>query len=693
MKTSTILWLLFSCTAAAQNKPPATDTTGRPAVADTTLKRTTDTIPPQNVVTDTAIKSKRSLHEVVVSAGAFEASDRAKGASLTPMDAVTVAGSGGDISQALRSLPGAQQIGEQEGLFVRGGTSDETKQFVDGTLLRTPNYPAVPGVPQAARLNPFLFKGILFSSGGYSALYGEAMSSALILESIDLPEKTSANFFLFPANLGAGIQYLAKNNRSSYGMNLSYSNQSLYNNIVPQKQDYFSGPIYLDGNVNFRIRTGKTGMLKFYSNWGQSNVGMNNPDIDSAALKASYQVKGWNSYNNLSFRSYLNDNWKIEVGTVYSYNQQETIQQLTNGKGNKVIIPYIPYSYKTGQRNMNTDFVQARMVLTHLFSQGQALRFGAEQFYTHDYGRANDSIIGLTDQLTAVFAEGDIYLADNLAAKAGLRMEYTSVLRKMVVAPRISLAYRLHDGSQFNLAYGIFYQEPANDFLYRSDQLTFSSATHYVLNYTRKAHNRFFRAEVYYKQYKDLIKTAPVLANNGNGYAQGIELFWRDKKSIKNLDYWITYTYLDTKRNFLNYPYSLRPSFAAPHTATVAIKKFFQDINTSVNVSWAIAAGRPYYNIGYNGIADQGNTKGYNVVNLHVAYLCSLFKNKKWKDFSGVAMGINNVAGTRQVFGYNYSYNGLNKQPVTLPATRNFFIGIFMSFGIDRTDDFLNNNL
>lgn len=692
MKTSTILWLLFSYTAAAQNNPPATDTTHN-AATDTTLKRTTDTIPLQNAVADTAIKSKRSLHEVVVSAGSFEASDRAKGASLTPMDAVTVAGSGGDISQALRSLPGAQQIGEQEGLFVRGGTSDETKQFVDGTLLRTPNYPAVPGVPQAARLNPFLFKGILFSSGGYSALYGEAMSSALILESIDLPEKTSASFFLFPANLGAGMQYLAKDNRSSYGMNLSYSNQSLYNNMVPQKQDYFSGPIYLDGNVNFRIRTGKTGMLKFYSNWGQSNVGMNNPDIDSAALKGSYQVKGWNSYNNLSFRSYLNDNWKIEVGTVYSYNQQETIQQLTNGKGNKVVIPYIPYSYKTGQRGINTDFAQARMVLTHFFPQGQALRLGAEQFYTHHYGRANDSVIGLTDQLTAVFAEGDIYLADNLAAKAGLRMEYTSVLRKMVVAPRISLAYRLQDGSQFNLAYGIFYQEPANDFLYQSDQLTFSSATHYVLNYTRKAHNRFFRAEVYYKQYKDLIKTVPVLANNGNGYAQGIELFWRDKKSIKNLDYWITYTYLDTKRNFLNYPYSLRPSFAAPHTATVAIKKFFQDISTSVNVSWAIAAGRPYYNIGYNGITDQGNTKGYNVVNLHVAYLCSFFKNKKWKDFSGVAMGINNVAGTRQVFGYNYSYNGLNKQPVTLPATRNFFIGIFMSFGIDRTDDFLNNNL
>src|SRR5437867_4152363 len=37
----------------------------------------------------------KALADVVVSAGSFEASDKAKGASLTPMDAVTVAGNGG----------------------------------------------------------------------------------------------------------------------------------------------------------------------------------------------------------------------------------------------------------------------------------------------------------------------------------------------------------------------------------------------------------------------------------------------------------------------------------------------------------------------------------------------------------------------------------------------------------------------
>lgn len=37
---------------------------------------------------------------------------------------------------------------------------------------------------------------------------------------------------------------------------------------------------------------------------------------------------------------------------------------------------------------------------------------------------------------------------------------------------------------------------------------------------------------------------------DGDGFAKGFELFWRDKKSIKNVDYWISYSYLDSKRDF-----------------------------------------------------------------------------------------------------------------------------------------------
>ncbi len=135
-----------------------------------------------------------ALKAVVISAGTFEASDQKRASALNPIDIVTTASANGDITSALKTLPGTQQVGESEGLFVRGGTAAETKIFIDGTLVNNFFYSSEPDLATRGRFNPFLFKGTIFSSGGYSALYGQALSSVLLLESIDLPEKTSADF-------------------------------------------------------------------------------------------------------------------------------------------------------------------------------------------------------------------------------------------------------------------------------------------------------------------------------------------------------------------------------------------------------------------------------------------------------------------------------------------------------------------
>ncbi len=640
----------------------------------------------------------KALESVIVSAGSFEASDKAKGASLTPMDAVTVAGNGGDIANALRSLPGAQQIGEREGLFVRGGTSEETKQFVDGTLLKNPNYASVPGVPQPARLNPFLFRGILFNTGGYSALYGNALSSALILESVDLPDKSSARLYIFPMAVGAGLQQLVKNNRSSYGINANYGSYALYNKVVTPKPDFFHAPEYFETDANFRIKTSDGGMLKFYTNYGYNHTGMRNVNVDSSDLLSSFETKGSNIYANLSYRQSLENRWKVDAAIAYNYNKQNIINKIEESNHQQLFIPFYPYNKQNNTNIIHSNFAQPRVVITKMFNHNQALRFGAEYFYNNDDYTYNDTLTNLKDNLTAAFAEGDISIARNIATKIGIRIEHSSLLDKLTIAPRISFAYRFDDGGQINMAYGIFNQKPEIINLVQNKDLAFTRAVHYIINYTKKANNRLLRVEAYYKKYKDLITTEPDVANNGSGYAKGIELFFRDKKTFKNFDYWITYTYLDTKRKFLDYPDELRPNFAAPHTASIAIKRYFQEINFSANLSYSLATGRPYYNIqtnadGKSSILDKGFTNTYNQMNLSFAYLFTMFKKWKNKDFSGIGFGINNVFGTRQIFGYNYSYNGLNKVPVTLPANRSYYIGLFMTFGIDRRNDFINQNL
>ena len=640
---------------------------------------------------------EKSLEPVTVSAGSFEASDKAKGASLTPMDAMTVAGNGGDISNSLRSLPGAQQIGDKEGLFVRGGTSDETKQFIDGAVMPVPNYASVPGVMQPARANPFLFKGVLFNTGGYSALYGQALSSALILESVDLPDESSASLHIFPMAQGLGFQNLAKNKKSSWGINTNYGNYNFYNSIVKQNYDFTHAPEYAEADANFRVKTNNGGMLKFYTNYGYNHTGLRNQDIDSLELKSSFENKGSNLYTNLSYRQPLKNKWKFDAALAYNFSDQKINNQLLDSANNIIYVDYYPFSTKNNQINTKQNFAQARIVFTKSFNHNQALRFGAEHFYNNDAYNYNDTLNIFTDNLTAVFAEADVYLAKNIAAKIGVRGEHSTLLNKTNLVPRISFAYRLNNGGQFNIAYGIFYQKPDVICFSSKNNLDYTKATHYVVNYQRKFNNRLIRIETYYKQYKDLVTTVPDTATAGNGYAKGIELFFRDKRTFKNFDYWITYTYLDTKRKYLNYPYALQPNFATPHTASIAIKRYFPNINFNANLSYSVATGRPYYNIQNSEnktvVANEGTTNMYSQMNLSFAYLFKMFKNSKLKDFSGIGVGINNVFGTKQVYGYNYSYNGVFKTPVTMPSTRSYYIGLFMSFGIDRRDDFINEKL
>ena len=176
-----------------------------------------------------------------------------------------------------------------------------------------------------------------------------------------------------------------------------------------------------------------------------------------------------------------------------------------------------------------------------------------------------------------------------------------------------------------------------------------------------------------------------------------MELFWRDKKSIKDFDYWISYSYLDTKRNYLNYTAELMPSFAATHTASLVMKRFFTKIKTGFKLTYSFATGRPYYNFMLNSntkyfLAHQGKTRDYNSLNYSMEYVPSIGKTNP-KTFVVLFASISNVLGYNPVYGYNYSYSGMFKQPIVPPANRFYFIGCFLSWGVDRTQDAINNNL
>ncbi len=652
------------------------------------------------------------LKAVVITAGAFEASDQKKTTVLSSLDIVTTAGANADVVGALKTLPGTQQIGESEGLFVRGGTATESKIFMDGNLVNNFFYSSLPGIATRGRFNPFLFKGTVFSSGGYSALYGQALSSALILESKDLPDRTEADLSLSVIGVGGGIQKLAKNKKAAWGITYNYTNLAFAFKFIKQRQDYFTNPVNHQADANFRIKTKNGGFIKYYGYLSWNKLGFRAADIDSLQLNNAFGLENLNTYHNLNWREKMGRGWKSNMSISYSTNKDDISNELQDASNTKqVILVPIDYALKNFSVINKAQYAQARMLLEKKLKGINMLRFGAEYLYSEektaytsfDGTRFDESV---RDNMVAAFAETDFYITNNIAAKLGARAEHTAILDKWNLAPRVSLAYKFRDQSQASFAYGIFYQNPERKYLPAANaSLDFARASHYILQYQKLSNNRVLRAELFYKQYENLYKTSTgptgrdvAANNNGYGYARGFELFWRDKKSIRNFDYWVTYSFLDTKRDFLNYPAEIQPSFAATHTASLVMKKFVLPWKTGFNASYSFASGRPYYNLKYdNGtgkylIADQGKTINYNSLGFSVNYLPNLGKTNT-KTFIVWVLSVTNVLGQNQVFGYNYSTLNDRKVAIT-PASRRFlYIGCFISFGIDRTQDAINNNL
>ena len=651
------------------------------------------------------------LKAVVISAGTFEASDQKRASALNPIDIVTTASANADITSAIKTLPGTQQVGESEGLFVRGGTAAETKIFIDGTLVNKFFYSSEPDIATRGRFNPFLFKGTVFSSGGYSSLYGQALSSVLLLESIDLPDKTSADFGISYLAANAGIQKLSKSKKSSWGVTYAYTNLALVFNLIKQRFDYFRVPVLHECDLNFRVKTSSTGMLKYYGYFNTANIGFRNQDVDSLNMKDAFGLKNFNMYHNLSWKDRIGKGWKLSAGISFSTNHDDIKNELQDGNNKKQFLSNDTlFAYKNFGLLNKGEYANAKMVFEKKLFNLSAVRFGAEYNYSnekttytqYDGARYPERV---QENIFSGFGETDIYLTNDIAAKIGGRAEHSMLFDKWNVAPRISVAYKFHDNSQFSVAYGIFYQDPERKYLPAVNQLHFARARHYIAQYQKISRDYTFRTEIFYKKYDDLFKTGlnnngtlKAINNNGFGDAKGIEFFWRDRKTIKNVDYWISYSYLDTKRDFLNYPFAIEPSYAAKHTASLVIKKFVTKLKTQFNGAYTFATGRPYYDIRYDNntnaykIFDKGRTRDYNDLSLSVNYLPSIGKANA-KSFTVIVLSVTNVLGADKVYTYNYSANGQNKVAVTPPSKRFLYLGCFISLGIDRTEDAINNHL
>ncbi|WP_244092742.1 TonB-dependent receptor [Flavobacterium psychrophilum] len=168
--------------------------------------------------------------------------------------------------------------------------------------------------------------------------------------------------------------------------------------------------------------------------------------------------------------------------------------------------------------------------------------------------------------------------------------------------------------------------------------------------------------------------------NDGFGYAKGLDIFWKDSKTIKNLEYAISYSYIDSKRNYKNYTQQVTPSFVATNSVSVVTKYWIESLKSQLGLTYSYSSGRPYNDPNTNNFMAE-KTKSYTDLSLGWAYILRPQKI--------IYISISNLLNTNAIYGYQYanaknSNNIYESQAITPPANRFFFVGFFWTISTNK---------
>lgn len=596
------------------------------------------------------------LNEVTINAGSFEASNKKKSVILKPIDIALTPGVNGDIYGAFGTLPGSHIVGEEGRLFVRGGESYETKTYMDGMLVQSPYYSKTPDLPTRGRYSPLLFNGMVFSTGGYSAEYGQALSSIVDLKTVALEPKDQSSISLITVGVQGSHSKRWKN--TSLALTGELLHLGLTNKLVKQNIDWINDPLTAGTTLLFRHKTSETGMIKSFGNFSYNTSSMKYEDFANS-ISHDITVTNYNAYLNTTYNELLNENWMICSGIAVNLDKEKTL--LTEQE------------IYTSRRNS-----QIKVSFKNIGNKKFTTKFGADYNY-YDYSQdilmEDDFLLNFSNNQFSAFVESELKVGTILALKAGLRTEYNTVLNELNLMPRFSTALKTGKNSQISMAFGMFRQNPEDDFLKFSPTLSQEKSTHTILTYQYKKDTRTFRFEAYNKNYTDLVKFKDEyslqpgnFSNDGFGYSRGFDIFWRNQKTFGKSDYWISYSWNDSKRNYRDFTEEATPYYFSAHNLSVVYKKFFFPINCFISASYSFTSGRPYYNPNNPEFMDD-RTKPYNDLSMGITHILYLFKKQ-----TVLHLIVNNVFGFYNIYGYTYkntpNESGIYESQPVIPASK-----------------------
>ncbi|MDP4273970.1 MAG: hypothetical protein Q8907_06800 [Bacteroidota bacterium] len=546
--------------------------------------------------------------------------------------------------------------------------------------MQNPYRQTMANVPSKGRFSPLLFSGTMFSSGGYSAEYGQALSSALVLSTNSMPSDNLANINLYSMGFGLSMQRVFRNN-SAIVLSYDHSDLDPYYKVVKQNIDWTTPPKAHFLTFNYFKKTSNSGMLKsmFSLNMDKSGLYYPTSEMDYTFIKDEKQneldteLKSFGLLNNNKYVFSISDKNTMNISLGLSYDKRNVgLEQFNN-------------------LDLCDNFFLSELKIKDIISitDRNKLSYGID--YQLNYFKESikrnevDTELDYTDHSIATYAELESYVMRRFTTRVGVRAEYSSVLNLFKVSPRLSLAYSLGDLGLFSFAYGTFFQNPESEYLKFTRKLKPERAEHFILDYQYERNKRVFRLEAYYKKYHNLIKytsydTNPDSYNNaGSGYAKGLEVFYRDKKTIPGGDFWISYSLMDTKRDYRDFPILAMPKYFSKHNFSFVYKHWIRAIHSNVGLTNNWMSGRHYYDP--NKPVEQfmkDKTKPYNDLCINYTYDFSSYT--KWP--VTLFFSVTNLLGQNHVFGFSYAKNDhdtYDLYPIKPMAKRTYTFAILIT--------------
>ena len=456
-----------------------------------------------------------------------------------------IPGSGGGIESVLKTLPGVSSANELSSQYsVRGGNFDENLVYVNGIEVYRPFLIHSGQQEGLSFVNTDLVGSILFSAGGFSAKYGDKMSSVLDIK-YKQPKKIASSFSLSLLGGSAHLEGISKNRRLSYLIGIRHKSNQYLLSSLDTEAEYVPRFSDLQTYLNYKINTNWD--ISLLTNISKNQYQMipqdRNTDFgtfnEALRLTVFFEGQELDKYETyfgaLSTRFNPNTKFQLELtGSAFQTFEQENfdilgeywLYQLDNNLGsdnfgdvafdrgvgkyikharNSLDARVINFSHKGNYNDKDISLVwglkfqnedindrisewtlidSAGFTLPHPYDSIGSTSNSNQQVLMNEILKT-DINISSTRQSGYLEYSQDL---NNFSLNAGTRSSYWSYNEELLVSPRVSLAYapNWEKDVVFRLASGIYYQSPFyKELRYPDGRLNNSiesqKSTHYVI--------------------------------------------------------------------------------------------------------------------------------------------------------------------------------------------------------------------